>query len=101
MISFFDLSDEMRIDGASKKTFVVTAKNVDSLLDLAPRSPFNKDESNEDMLFYKPMNSPVMNILKITKREDRTYTFNYCEMSDENDNVDDLESYNEINLRPG
>lgn len=42
-----------------------------------------------------------MNILKITKREDRSFSFNYCEMADDKESVDDMESYNDITLRPG
>ena len=42
LFSFFDISEEMRIDGSSKRTFVVTAKNMDVLLDLNTKSPYNE-----------------------------------------------------------
>lgn len=54
LFSFFDMDEANRIDGASKKTFVVTSKTVDSILDLDSRSAFDKAGSNEEMLFYKP-----------------------------------------------
>ena len=44
LISFFEISEEMRIDGASKRTFVVTAKNMDSILDLDTRGKFNESD---------------------------------------------------------
>ena len=43
-----------------------------------------------------------MSIMKTTKHADRTYTFSYCEMVDsENDEEGDIQSYNEITLKPG
>ena len=102
LLNFFDVSEEMRIDPASKRTFVVTLKNMDAILDLDPRAPYNEADSNEELLLYKPMNSEVMNILKVTKHEDRTYTFNFCEMMGQStDNSEAIESYNEICLKPG
>ena len=100
LFSFFEVSGEMRIDGASKRTFVVTPKNMDAILDLDPRSPYDADEANEELLLYKPMNSDVMSILKVTKNEDRTFSFSYCEMG-ENDESEAIQSYNEISLKPG
>ena len=43
-----------------------------------------------------------MYILKIEKNEDRTYLFSYCEMADDGGASDeDIQSYNEILLKPG
>ena len=53
---------------------------MDVLIDLDTRSPFNEAESNEELLLYKKQNSPVVNILKVAKNADRTFTFSYCEM---------------------
>ena len=83
LFSFFDLDDDMRIDGSGKKTFVVTQRNMDPLLDLNPQAPFDKNEVNEQLLLYKPVNSPRVTILKVTKQEDRSFVFSYCEMMDE------------------
>ena len=90
LFSFFEISEEMRIDGSSKRTFVVTAKNMDVLLDLDTKSPYNEQESNEELLLYKPMNSPVMNIMKVAKTEGRNFTFSYCEMADGGENDEDI-----------
>lgn len=48
-----ELTEEMRLDGASKKTFVMTAKNMDVILDMDTRAPYNEDESNEELLLYQ------------------------------------------------
>ena len=42
LFNFFDLQEDMRLDQASKRTFVVTAKNIDTLLDLDPKTAFNE-----------------------------------------------------------
>ena len=104
LFNFFDINEEMRIDTASKRTFVVTPKNMDTLLDLDPRAPYKEEDSNEELLLYRPMDSDVMNILKVTKNEDRTYTFTFCEMADGDqfdDETESIQSYNEILLKPG
>ena len=63
------MTEEMRIDGASKKTFVLTMRNMDTILDLDPKSPFKEDaDDNEQLILYKQMNSSVVSILKITKQ---------------------------------
>jgi len=101
LFSFFEISEEMRFDIASKRTFVLTSKNMDVILDLDPRAPYIETENNEELLLYKPMNSPTMNILKITKGEGRMFTFSYCEMADNNNGDEDIQSYNEVTLKPG
>ena len=101
LFSFFEINEEMRIDGSSKRTFVVTAKNMDVLLDLDTSAPYNDKEANEELLLYKPMNAPVMNIMKVTKTDGRNFTFSYCEMADGGDGDEDIQSYNEISLKPG
>lgn len=100
ILNFFDVNEEMRIDGASKKTFVITIKNIDTIFDLDPRAPFNKDDSNEDMMFYKRMDSATTSIVKVTKLADRSYNFTYCELS-ESEASGDIQCYNEITLKPG
>ena len=100
ILNFFEVSEEMRIDGATKKTFVVTTKNMDVILDLDPKAPFNKNDSNEDMLLYKKINTTIMSILKVAKLADRSYSFTYCEMG-EDKGSEDISCYNEINLKPG
>ena len=98
LISFFEVEEDYRIDGATKKAFVMTAKNLDVILDLDPRAPYDSADSNEELLLYKGMNSALTNILKVTKNTDRTYTFTYCETGDLED---DVQSYNEICIKPG
>lgn len=99
LFSFLEMTDDFRIDGSTKKTFVMTAKNLDAILDLDPRAKYDADEdSNEELLLYKGMNSPLTNILKITKNEDRTFSFCYGEAADADDNI---EIYNEVLLKPG
>ena len=46
------------------------------------------------------MNSPVVTIMKMSKQEDRSYVFSYCEMV-ETEGEDDVTSFNEITLKPG
>ena len=53
LFGFMELTEEMRLDGASKKTFVMTAKNMDVILDMDTRAPYNEDESNEELLLYQ------------------------------------------------
>ena len=48
LFNFFDINEEMRVDASSKRTFVVTPKNMDTLLDLDPRAPYSDDDSNEE-----------------------------------------------------
>ena len=79
---FFDVNDGFQVDTASKRTFVVTPKNMDALLDLDPRAPFDAKDANEELILYKPMSSDVLNIMKVVKNEDRTYNFSYCEMDE-------------------
>ena len=99
LFSFLEMTDDFRIDGSTKKTFVMTAKNLDAILDLDPRAKYDANEdSNEELLLYKGMNSPLTNILKITKNEDRTFSFCYGEAADADDNI---EIYNEVLLKPG
>ena len=59
-------------------------------------------------MLYKSQNSPVVNILKVMKNSDRTFTFTYCEMTEgEGDPAEgtqedqDIVSSNEITLKPG
>ena len=81
LINFFELNSvDLRIDGAAKKTFVVTLKNMDILLDLDSRAPYDEAESNEELLLYKKQDTPIVNILKVAKNADRTFTFTYGEM---------------------
>ena len=103
LLTFFDLDDDMRIDGVGKKTFVVTTRNMDPLLDLDPRAPYDESEVNEQLLLYKPFNSPRVTILKVAKQPDRSYLFSYCEMTDDErpDSDEEIQSYNEITLKPG
>jgi len=93
----------MRIDSNSKKTFVVTTRNMDPILSFDARAPYNEEDANEELLLYRPLNSPVVNILKVSKHEDRTYTLSYCEMVEEGgaEGDEDIQSYNEITLKPG
>lgn len=56
---------------------------MDPLLDLNPQAPYDENEVNEQLLLYKPVNSPRVTILKVTKQEDRSFVFSYCEMMDE------------------
>ena len=98
LFNFLEMTEDYRIDGATKKTFVMTAKNLDAILDLDPRAKYDAGEdSNEELLLYKSMNSPLTNILKICKNEDRTFSFSYCEAADD----DNIQSFNEILLKPG
>jgi len=53
LFGFMELTEEMRLDGASKKTFVMTSKNMDVILDMDTRAPYNEDESNEELLLYQ------------------------------------------------
>ena len=101
LFSFFEISEDMRVDGSSKRTFVVTAKNMDVLLDLDTSSSYDDKQANEELLLYKPMNSPVMNIMKVSKTEGRNFLFSYCEMADGGDGDENIQSYNEITLKPG
>lgn len=112
LINFFELDkNDMRIDGSNKKTFVVTLKNMDVILDLDTRAPFDEAESNEELMLYKKQDTAMVNILKIAKNADRTFTFTYCEMADGeeedlaegggNDDENEIQSYNEITLKPG
>ena len=88
LFNFMEMTEDYRIDGATKKTFVMTAKNLDTILDLDPRAKYDASEdTNEELLLYKSMNSPLTNIMKISKQEDRTYTFTYCETADESDDI--------------
>ena len=56
---------------------------MDPLLDLNPQAPYDENEVNEQLLLYKPVNSPRVTILKVTKQEDRSFVFSYCEMMDD------------------
>lgn len=89
LMNFFDMTEDLRLDTSSKRTFVVTPKNMDVILDLDPRTPYNNDESNEELMLYRPIDSDVMNIIKVTKNKDRSHTFTYCEMSGSEDDDDD------------
>ena len=80
IISFFNLSEESRIEIDSKKVFVLTAKNFDVILDLDTKAPFQESEQNEDMMFHQK--GEVMSILKVKKQKDRSFSFTYCEMDD-------------------
>ena len=99
LFSFFELGEDARVDGASKKTFVLTAKNLDSLLGLNIHAPYNEADQNEELILYKPVDSVVMQIMKVTKNEDLTYNFTYCEMAEDKD--EEIQSYNDITLKPG
>ena len=110
IVSFFELTEgDLRIDGATKKTFIVTLKNMDVLLDLDSSAPFNSEVQNEELMLYKNQNTPVVNIIRVAKNTDRTFTFTYCEMVEaEGDPAEgdpsgeqDIVSYNEITLKPG
>ena len=106
LFTFFELTNEMRVEGSSKKAFVVTAKNVDTILDIDTRSKYSEADSNEELMLYKPQNSPLVTIMKIERNEDRSYNFTYCEMSEDDAQNDgqeeaDVKSFNEITLRPG
>ena len=68
LLSFFELTEEMRIDGASKKSFVLTPRNMDTLLDLDPKAGYNEADNNEEVVLYKPANSSLVSILKIAKQ---------------------------------
>ena len=84
LLNFFQLNEEMRVEIESKRTFIVTAKNMDPLLDLDTRSHYDaNDLRNEELLLYKKFDSQSMSILKTTKLEDRSFTFSYCEMPQE------------------
>lgn len=74
---------------------------MDPLLDLDTRAPYIEDDPNEELLLYKPLNLPVMYILKIAKNEDRSYLFTFCEMPDNMPGDEEIQSYNEIILKPG
>ena len=95
----------MGVDGASKKTFVVTPRNMDVLLDIDTRAPYDeKEDSQEELLLYQPQNSPIVTIMKLSKQEDRSYMFSYCEMTDNAPGAEDDEAianFNEITLKPG
>ena len=103
LLSFFEMSEDMRIDGASKKSFVLTPRNMDTLLDLDPKAAYNEADSNEEVVLYKPVNSALVSILKIAKQQDRSYVFTYCEMPDDDGNggSEEIQSYNELSLKPG
>ena len=53
LLSFFDMTEEGRIDSASKKTFVITAKNMDIILALDAKAPYSESDSNEELMLYK------------------------------------------------
>ena len=58
LLSFFQLNEEMRVEAESKRTFIVTAKNMDPLLDLDPKSYYDANDSrNEELLLYKKFDS--------------------------------------------
>ena len=53
LFSFFELTGEMGVEGSSKKTFVVTARNMDVLLDLDPRAKYDEaEDASEELLLY-------------------------------------------------
>jgi len=101
LFNFFSLDDEMRLDGSSKRSFVVTAKNIDVLLDLDPRAPYKEEDANGDLLLYKNPNQAAVTILKVNKQQDRTFSFSYCEMAENSGEDEDVKSFNEITLKPG
>ena len=79
------MNAEMKLVLESKKSIVVSAKNIDTLLGLDINGRYHEEDQNEELVLYKPMDSIVMQIMKITKNEDRTYNFSYCEMNEESD----------------
>ena len=53
LFNFFEINEEQRIDAQSKKSFIVTPRNLDPLLDIDPRAPYNEADQNEELLLYK------------------------------------------------
>ena len=48
ILNFFELSrDDFRVEGAGKKTFIVTLKNMDVLLDLNTSAPYIENDQND------------------------------------------------------
>ncbi len=79
----------------------MTPRNLDTIFDLNPKERYHEEDNNEELVFYKAVNSPLMSILKISKQEDRSYVFNYCEMADSENEDEEVQSYNEMTLKPG
>ena len=74
--------DQQHIDFKGKRTFVMTARNCDTLLglDLHGRKPDPKDEG--EIAFYKGKDDVTTRILKIT-RPNEDFRLSYMELNGE------------------
>ena len=69
-----------KIDLTTKKTFIMTPKSIDLILDLEIQRPFDPHIDTEgEVVPYFSKNEGVMTILKVEKQKDRTFKFSYCE----------------------
>ena len=82
VFNFMQMEGETsKVDIATKKSFIMTPKSMDVIMDLELDRPYDEEKDSEaEIAFYRPQQSSVMGILKIQKLVDREFNFSYCEV---------------------